>query len=93
MAPVSVMTYCSRLVGGLTLHVVLVMLKFAKISKISSFLVLFKLLVGGPNRQSPSGKTNMLRPKLIVAVDSALWTGLLFLQSAAEGTPDSWLHQ
>ena len=44
MDPVSAMPHCSRLVGGLPLHVVLVLLKFAKFSKLSSLLVQFKLL-------------------------------------------------
>ena len=46
MAPVLDMPYCSRLVGGLTLHVVLAFLKFAKCPKLFSLLVKFKLLVG-----------------------------------------------
>ena len=49
VAPVSSMPYCSRLVGGLPLHVVLFLLKFAKFSKLSSLLVTFKVLVSDPN--------------------------------------------
>ena len=76
------MPYCSRLVGGLQLHVVLVFIKFARYFKLSSIFVQFKLLVGEPNRQRPWGKPNMLPPNLVVAVDSTLWPGFLFLHSA-----------
>ena len=73
------MPYYSRLVGGLLLYLVLVLLKFTECSKLSSLLVQFKLLVGEPSHQSPCGKLNVLPPNLVVAVASALWTGLLFL--------------
>ena len=42
VAPALAMPYCSGLVGGLPLHVVLVLLKFAKFPKLSSLLVTFK---------------------------------------------------
>ena len=76
------MPYCYRLVGGLPLHVVLVLLKFAKCSKLSSLLVKFKLLVGDPNLQRPCGKPKVMPPNLVVAVASELWPGLFFLRSA-----------
>ena len=73
------MPYCSRLVGGLALHVFLVFLEFAKCSKLSSLLVQVKLLVGDPNRQRPCDKPNMLPLNLVVAVASDLWTYLFLL--------------
>ena len=76
------MPYCSRLVHGLPLHVVLVFLKFAKCSKLSSLLVKFKLLVGDPNHQRPCGRTKVLPLNLVVSMASALCTGLLLLHSA-----------
>ena len=93
VAPVLAMTYCSRLVGGLLLHVVLVLLEFAKCSKLSSLLDKFKVLVGGPNRKRLCGKTNMLPPNTAVAVASTLWTGLLFLYSTPGWLPSPWLQQ
>ena len=81
------------LVGGLTLHVVLALLKFAKCSKLSSLLDKFKVLVGGPNRKRLCGKTNMLPPNTAVAVASTLWTGLLFLYSTPGWLPSPWLQQ
>ena len=47
VAPVSAMTYCSRLADGLLPHVVLVLLKNSKCSKFSSLLEKFKLILGG----------------------------------------------
>ena len=91
--PVFVMPYCYSLVGGLPLRAVLVFLKFAKFSKLSSLLVPFKLLVGVPNRHRPCNKPNVLSPNLVVAVASALRTGLLFLESAPEWPPALWLQQ
>ena len=93
VAPVLAMTYCSRLVGGLLLHVVLVLLEFAKCSKLSSLLDKFKVLVGGPNRKRLCGKTNMLPPNTAVAVASTLWTGLLLLYSTPGWLPSPWLQQ
>ena len=76
------MLYFSRLVGRCLLHVLLVWIRFAKISKLSSLCVTFILLVGGHNRQRPCGKPNVIPPDLVVAVDPALWPGLLFLNYA-----------
>ena len=60
------------LVGGLPLHVVLVLLKFAKCSKLSSLLVKFKLLVGDPNCQRPCGRPKVLPTNLSFDVASDL---------------------
>ena len=86
------MLYCYRLVGGMPLHVVLVLLKISKSYRLSSLLVQFKLLLGNPNRQRPCGKPNVLPPNLAVAVASALWTGLLFLQYDPGCLPSLWLQ-
>ena len=93
VAPVLAMPYCSRLVGGLPIHVVLVLLKFAKCSELSSLLVQVKLLVGDPNHQRNCGNPNVLPPNLIVYVASALWPGLLFFQSDHEWPPAPWLQK
>ena len=77
LASVSYMPYCSKLVGGFPLHVVLVLIKFSKCPKLSSLLVPFKILVVKPNRQRPCGKPNVPPNNLVVAVDSALWPRLL----------------
>ena len=82
-----------RLVGGLPLHVVLAFLKFAKCPKLFSLLVQFKLLVVDPNRHRPCGKPNVLPQNLVVSVASALWPGLLFLQSAPDFPPTPWIQQ
>ena len=71
------MPYCSRLVGGLPLHVVVVLLKFDKCSKLSSLLVKFRLLVGDPNCQRPCGKPKVLPPNLVVSVAWALCQSLV----------------
>ena len=91
--PVSAMPYCSRLVGGLPLHLVLVLLKFAKCSKLSSSLVKFKLLVGYPNHQRPCVRPKVLPTNIVVALDSALCPSLLFLQYSPGCTPAPWLQQ
>ena len=70
VAPVSDMPYCSRLVGRLPLHVFLVLLKFAKCSKLSSLLVQVKLLVGEPNHQMTCGNPKVIPPNLVVAAAS-----------------------
>ena len=87
------MPYYSRLVGGLPLHVVLDLLKFAKFYNLSSLLVKFKLLVGGPNCQRPFGKTKVLPPNLVFAVASDLWPGLLLSNSDHVWPPAPWLQQ
>ena len=81
VSPVSAMPYCSMLVGWFPLHVVLIFLNFAECSELSSLLVQFKLLVGGPNHQRPYGRPKLLHHSLVVAVASALWPGLLLLHS------------
>ena len=91
--PVLAMPYCSRLVCGWTLHVFLVCIKFTKFSKLSSLLVVFKVLVLDPNRQRPCCKLKVMPPKLVVAVASDLWTGLLFLQLSPAWPPAPWLQQ
>ena len=93
VAPLSAMPYCSRLVGGLPLHAVLVFPKLATFSKLSSLLVPFKLLVGNHSHQKTCGKPDMLPPILIVAVASALWPGILFLQSAPAWPTTTWIQQ
>ena len=87
------MMYCYRLVGGLPLHVDLFLLKFAKLSKLRSLLVQFKLLVGDPNCQRPCGKPKLLPPDLVVAVPSSLWSGILFLHFSPGSLPAPWLQQ
>ena len=93
VAPVLAMPYCSRLVGGLPLHVVLVLLEFAKCSKLSSLLVQVKLLVGEPNHQMTCGKPKVIPPNLVVAAAYALWPGLLLLQYAPEWPPAPCLQK
>ena len=87
------MLHCSVLVGGLPLHVVLVLLTFSKYYKLSSFLVEFKLLVGESNRQRPCGRPKLLPPNIVVSVASAMWPGLLFSNYDPGWQPDPWLHQ
>ena len=87
------MPYYSRLVDGYPLHVVLVLLKFAKYSKLISLLVKFKLLAGEPNRQRPCGKPKVLPPNIVVDLYSALWPGLLFLHCALGWLPAPWLQE
>ena len=77
------MLYCSRLVGGSTLHIFLVWLKFAKFYKLSSLCVKFKLLGGYPNHQRPCGNKKVLPTNIVVTVTSDLWPGLLFLKSSS----------
>ena len=89
----SAILYCSRLVSGLPPHVVLVVLKFAKCSKLSSLLVKSKFLVGEPNCQRPCGKPKVLTPNIVVAMASALWTGLLFLHYDIGWMPAPWLQK
>ena len=89
----SAMPYCSRLVGGMPLHLVLVFLKLAKYSKLISILVKFTLLVGDPNHHSTCGKPNVLPPNLVDYVASALWTGLLCFHSAPGWPPAPWLQK
>ena len=85
--------YLYRLVGGLPLHLVLVLLNFAKCSKLRSLLDKLKLLVVEPNRQRPCGKLNVLPPNLVVSVASALWPGLLFLHYAPGWPPAPCIKQ
>ena len=73
----SAMPYCSMLFDWLPLHLVLVLLKFAKCSKLSSLLVQFKLIVGYTNRQKPFGRPKVLPPNLVSTVASAFCPGLL----------------
>ena len=87
------MPNCSRLVGGLPLHVVLVLLNFAKCSKLSSLLVKCKLQLGDPNRQSSCGKPKLLPTNIVFAVASDLWPGLLFLNSAPGWPTTPWPQQ
>ena len=87
------MKYWSGLVGGLTLHVVLVFLKFAKCSKLSLLLVSFKLLVGDPDRQRPYGKPTFLPPNLVASVAYSLYPGLFCLHSSPVWPPSQWLQQ
>ena len=87
------MPYWYRLVGGLPLHVVLVLLKFAKCSKLSSFLVKFKVLLREPNRQRICGKPNVLHPNPVVAVAFALWICFLCLHYAHGWPPAPLLQQ
>ena len=93
VAPVSAMPYCSGLVVMLPLNVFLVWLKFAKISKLSSLLVIFKLLVLDPNRQRPCVKPNVMPPILVVTMSYALWRGLLLLNYVPEWPPTPWPQQ
>ena len=60
---------------------------------LSSLLVVFKVLVLDPNRQRPCCKLKVMPPKLVVAVASDLWTGLLFLQLSPAWPPAPWLQQ
>ena len=85
--------YCYRLVDGLPCHVVLILLEFAKCSKLNSLSVKFKLLVGDPNRQRLCGRPKVLLPNLFFAVDPALWPGLLFLNSYPVWMLTPWLKQ
>ena len=93
VAPVSAMPYCSGLVGGLPLHVVLVLLKFAKFSKLNSLLVTFKSIVSDPNRKRPCVKPNVMPPILVVTMSYALWRGLLLLNYVPEWPPTPWPQQ
>ena len=87
------MPYCSRLVGGLPLYVVLVFLKFAKFSKLSSLLVTFKLLVSEPNRQMPCGNLHVLPPILVSELASPLWPVLLLFHYVPAWPSTPWLQQ
>ena len=89
----SAMPYCSRLVGWLPLHVVLVFIKNSKCSKLSSLLVEFKLLVEDPNRQRRCVRPKVQHPNLVVYVVSTLWPGLLFLHSDPGWPSDPCLQQ
>ena len=77
VAPVSAMTYCSRLADGLLPHVVLVLLKNSKCLKLSSLLGKFKLLVEEINFQRPCGRPKVMPPNLVVSVAWALCQSLV----------------
>ena len=75
------MLYCSRLVGGLPLHLILVLLKNSKCLKLSSLLGKFKLLVEEINFQRPCGRPKVMPPNLVVSVALELGPVLLVLYS------------
>ena len=87
------MSYFSRLVEGVLVHVVLLLLKIYKCSKISSLLEKIKLLVGEHNCQRPCGRPKVLTPNLVAAVASDLWPVLLLLQLSHVLPPTLCLQQ